>query len=137
MHEMKKMAVRILVTTSLIVGVFVFSSSGTWATTTQPDIMGQLNAGSQAAGYGTEAQDIRITVAKGVQILLSLLGILFLVLTVYAGFLIFAAAGNEENLAKGKKIISYAVIGFIIILAAYSITSFVTSRIVAEIAGQQ
>jgi hypothetical protein len=136
MQKMKGLVVRLLLTTFLIVGMFVFSPSGVLATTTGPDIMGQLNAGSQAAGYGTEAQDIRITVARVIQLVLSLLGIIFVVLTVYAGFLIFTAAGNEENLSKGKKIIGYAVIGFIIILSAYSITSFVTSRIVAETIGQ-
>lgn len=137
MQKMKGLVVHLLFTSFLIFGVFVFSPSSALATTTGPDIMGQLNAGSQAAGYGTEAQDIRITVAKGIQLLLSFLGIIFVVLTVYAGFLIFTAAGNEENLSKAKKIIGYAVIGFIIILSAYSITSFVTSRIVAETMGQQ
>ncbi len=137
MQKMKALAVRVLFTSFLMFGVFVFSPAGALATTTGPDIMGQLNAGSQAAGYGTEAQDIRITVAKGIQLVLSLLGIMFVVLVVYAGFLIFTAAGNEENLSKAKKIIGYAVVGLIIILSAYSITSFVTSRILAETIGQQ
>ncbi|HRH23442.1 MAG TPA: hypothetical protein PK295_02335 [Candidatus Magasanikbacteria bacterium] len=137
MFKMKQVAAHLLFVTSLILGVSIFLPSGVLATSTAPDIMGQLNAGSQAAGYGTEAQDIRITVAKGIQLVLSLLGIVFVVLVVYAGFLIFTAAGNEENVSKAKKIISYAVIGLIIILSAYSITSFVTSRIIAETAGQQ
>lgn len=137
MNSIKKLVIHSLLGVAMVIGIFVFLPSGSLATSNAPDIMGQLNAGSQAAGYGTEAQDIRITVAKGIQMVLSLLGIVFLVLVVYAGFLIFTAAGNEENLSKAKKIIGYAVVGFIIILSAYSITSFVTSRILAETTGQQ
>ncbi len=106
------------------------------ATSTQPDIMGQLNAGSQAAGYGTSAVDPRIAIAQGIKLVLSLLGTIFVVLVFYAGFLIFSSAGNEENVEKAKKIISYAVIGLIIILTAYSITAFITTRILAETIGQ-
>lgn len=100
-----------------------------------PDVMGQLNAGSKAAGYGTEAPDPRITIAGGVKIFLSVLGTIFVALTVYAGFLIFTAAGNDENVGKAKSIIITSVIGLVIILSAYSITNFVVSRILAETTG--
>ncbi len=119
----------------LVCGVCGLPLEASATTTGGPDIMGQLNAGSKAAGYGTEAQDIRITVAKGIQLVLSLLGIVFVVLIVYAGFLVFTAAGNDENVSKAKKIIEYAVIGLIIIVSAYSITNFITSRILAETIG--
>jgi hypothetical protein len=105
----------------------------TYATSTAPDITGQLNAGSKAAGYGTNPVDPRIAVAEGVKIFLSLLGTIFLVLIVYAGFLMFTAAGNEENVTKAKKIIQYAIVGLIIIMSAYSITNFVMRGILAEI----
>lgn len=102
------------------------------ATSTAPDVMGQLNAGSGAAGYGTTAPDPRIVVANGVKVFLSLLGTIFLVLVVYAGFLMFTAAGNDEQIGKAKGIIINSVIGLIIIMSAYSITSFVTKRILNE-----
>lgn len=104
-------------------------------TTDAPDVIGQLNAGSKAAGYGTTAPDPRITVANGVKIFLSILGTVFVVLTVYAGFLIFTAAGSEEKVTQAKGIIVTSVIGLIIILSAYSITNFIASRILAETLG--
>lgn len=96
------------------------------------DVMQQLNAGSQAAGYGTAAPDPRIAVANGIKLFLSILGIIFVVLVVSAGFLIFTSGGNEEKVGQAKKIIIGSVIGLVLILSAYSITSFVTSRILAE-----
>jgi cbb3-type cytochrome oxidase subunit 3 len=56
---------------------------------------------------------------------LSFVGIFFLVLVIYGGFMWMFAAGNEQQVDKAKKIISSAVIGLIIIMAAYAITSFV------------
>ena len=48
----------------------------------------------------------------------------FLGLIIYGGFLWMTAGGNEENVGKAKKTIYYAVIGMLIIFAAYSITYF-------------
>lgn len=66
------------------------------------------------------------TVIVGV---LSLAGTIFLVLTVYAGILWMTAAGNEDQVTKAKDIVSQAVIGLAITLAAYAITAFVTGKL--------
>jgi hypothetical protein len=52
------------------------------------------------------------------------LGVLFVCLTVYAGFLWMTAGGNEEHIEKAKKLLFRAVIGLIIVLSAYSIAWF-------------
>lgn len=71
-------------------------------------------------------KDPRLVIADIVKTLLSLLGIIFLVLTVYAGFLWMTAAGDPKQVDKAKDIIKMAVIGLAVILLAYSITLFVT-----------
>lgn len=58
---------------------------------------------------------------------LSFLGVLFLMLTVYGGYLWMTSAGNEDQVMKGKKIIVSAVIGLVIIVAAYAVTAAVGS----------
>ena len=68
------------------------------------------------------------TVGKIIKIVLGLLGTIFLVLTVYAGFLWMTASGEEEKITKAKDILKTSVIGLIIILAAYSITYFVVDQ---------
>jgi hypothetical protein len=66
------------------------------------------------------------TVIVGV---LSLAGTIFLVLTVYAGILWMTAQGNDEKVTKAKDIVTQAIIGLAITLAAYAITAFVTGKL--------
>lgn len=63
------------------------------------------------------------------QTVLSFVGVLFLGLMLYAGFMWMTAGGNEEKIDKAKKIILAAVVGLIIISAAYAITQFVGQSI--------
>jgi len=63
---------------------------------------------------------------------LSLLGIIFLVLIIYAGYLWMTATGNEEKVSKAKSIMTMAIIGLIIVLSAYAISYFVLSSLTGE-----
>jgi hypothetical protein len=78
----------------------------------------------EQAGYNTSATVGGIA-ARIIQAVLSLLGIIFLVLMVYAGYLWMTAQGNESQVEKAKDIIKAAIIGLIIVAAAYSITYFI------------
>jgi len=52
-------------------------------------------------------------------------GVLFFVMVVYAGFLWMTAAGNEERITKAKNIFSGALIGLIIVMTAYVLVDYV------------
>ncbi|MFA7365280.1 MAG: pilin, partial [Patescibacteria group bacterium] len=69
--------------------------------------------------------DIRIRIVAIINVILTLLGIVTVVLIIFAGFKWMTAAGNEEQVSKAKKTLTSAVIGLIIILVAWSITSFI------------
>ncbi len=60
---------------------------------------------------------------------LSVVGVLLLILLLYAGFLWMTAAGNEENIKKARSIITNTIIGIIIVAASYAIADFVLSRL--------
>lgn len=62
-------------------------------------------------------------------IFLSFLGVIFLVLMLHAGFNWMTAAGDEEKISKAKDTIRAAVIGLIIIVAAYALSIFVIESI--------
>lgn len=64
-----------------------------------------------------------------VKILLSVLGGVFLVLMVYAGYLWMTARGDSKIVEKAKDTIKQSIIGIIIVLAAYVITGFVVTAI--------
>ena len=61
---------------------------------------------------------------------------IFLLLTVYAGYLWLTARGEEEPIKKAQKIIIASVIGLVIVVSAYSITNFVVPRILEKTTGE-
>ena len=75
------------------------------------------------------------SVAKMINVTLGFLGIIFLVLFVYAGFMWMAAAGNDEKISKSKKTMAAAIIGTAIILAAYAISYFVIDQLLIATKG--
>ena len=91
------------------------------------------NAGGPA-GYDTQTENeetpLLEMIGKIIKYILSFLGVIFLILMIYGGFLWMTAHGNEEQVKKAKALITNATIGLAIILAAYAITWFVVDRIV-------
>lgn len=81
-----------------------------------------------ALGLGTA--DIRVTVARIINVFMGLLGIIAVVIILYGGFIWMTAAGNEERVDKARKMIVAGVIGLAIILSAYAIARFVVNALV-------
>lgn len=85
------------------------------------------------AGYKvTEVGDIAALVIKA---FLSLLGIIFVSYTIYAGYKWMTASGDEEKVRAAKDTLQRAIIGLIIIIAAYAITYFVFANLPGGPAG--
>ncbi len=81
---------------------------------------------------GTGSGDIRIIVARIVRAFLGFLGTIALVLILYAGFTWMTSAGDADKIDRAKKILTSAVIGLVIVLSAFAITSFIISRLLNE-----
>ncbi|MCF6276965.1 MAG: pilin [Candidatus Magasanikbacteria bacterium] len=81
-------------------------------------------------GTGLSNASIGQIVGQVVQVALGLLGIVFVILIIYSGFLWMTSAGNEEKVGKAKKILMSSIIGLFIILSAYAITTFVFEALV-------
>jgi amino acid permease len=64
-------------------------------------------------------------VASVISIALSFLGVIFLILMIYAGFLWMTAHGNDAQIKTATTTMQRAVIGLIIVASAYIITAFV------------
>lgn len=64
-----------------------------------------------------------------VGVVLSLLGVVFFLLILYAGIMWMTAFGVAEKAEKSKEILIQASVGLIIVLSAYAISSFVFSRL--------
>ena len=85
--------------------------------------------GKTVYGEDSEPDDLRVTAARIINTGLTLLGILFIVLMLYGGYLYLTSLGKEEQIKKAKQLIVSAVIGVVIVLAAYAISAFVLSAI--------
>lgn len=70
------------------------------------------------------------TVGDVIGIVLSFVGVIFLLLIIYGGISWMFSAGNEQKVDKAKKIIINAVIGLIIVFASYFITDFIGSQFI-------
>lgn len=66
------------------------------------------------------------TIAKGI---ISILGIIMVIYIFYAGFVWLTAGGDEDKVKKAKGIIKNSVIGLIIVLASYSVASYLIGMI--------
>lgn len=67
--------------------------------------------------------DIPEGIGKVIGAGLSFLGIAFMVLIIYGGFMWMFARGNDQAVGKAKEIITAAFIGLVIVLSAYAITT--------------
>jgi len=95
-----------------------------------PDINSLTKEVAEGAGYDktTSETSLSQTVGQVIKTVLGFVGVVFLALTVYAGFLWMTASGNEEMVTKATGIIKMATIGLIIVVSSYTITFFVLQK---------
>ena len=84
------------------------------------------NAGAEAGT--SDSGDLQSIVGTVINAALTLVGLIFLILMVYAGYLWMTARGSDEIINKAKGIITAAIIGLVLVISAYAITVFVTKR---------
>lgn len=84
-------------------------------------------------GYGKipsgDMASLPSAIGKVIGVGLSLIGVLFLGLMIYGGFMWMIARGNEGEVTKAKDLIQAAIIGLVVVLAAYAITQFIGQQL--------
>lgn len=93
-----------------------------------------LNQVASSANLST-ASDLPSLVGTGISVFLGILGLFFLILVVWAGFMYLNSKGDKEKAKKAMDMLTNAVIGMVIIIAAYAIANFVLGAL-AEVSGQ-
>jgi hypothetical protein len=75
-------------------------------------------------------QDSVVTIiGKVVKILLFVSGAITVLFVIIGGFMYVTSAGNEEQATKGRKTVTYALIGIIIIILSYVIVTAVVNLV--------
>ncbi|HRH23447.1 MAG TPA: hypothetical protein PK295_02360 [Candidatus Magasanikbacteria bacterium] len=134
----KKISLSLIISSvcfALVLGLFPVKSlaQGCDGQENAGDILGLDCAGTQYSGLSSE--DPRIVTIRIVNFALSLLGIVAVCIILYAGFTWMTAGGNDEKVGSAKKILTAAVMGLVIIMASYSIMSFVLRSLCETIGG--
>lgn len=95
---------------------------------------GRLLKNTGKAAYGREApNNFAERVGQLIGIALGLFGTIFFILVLYGGFKWMMARGDATESKKAKEIITDAVIGLIVVMAAYLISNFVVDKITGAV----
>ncbi|MFZ2804679.1 MAG: hypothetical protein WA001_05695 [Patescibacteria group bacterium] len=99
-------------------------------------VTGQINAGlsTAAAGYGNPIPLPQL-IGSLIGVALTLLGVLLLCYLLYGGFTWMTAGGDESKVKKARALITNAIIGLVIVVAAYSIASFILTSLTTVTTG--
>ena len=87
-----------------------------------------LTKTAKASTLSTYNQDVPTMLGTVIGAAMSLVGVVFFVLSIYAGFLWMTARGDETQAKKARDTLTMSVIGLIIVFSAYAITAFVTKQ---------
>lgn len=83
----------------------------------------------QGLGGSLGKEDLRTTVARVINVALSLLGVIAVVIILIGGFRWMTAGGNDDKVAEARKWIFSGIIGLAVILSAWAIARFVLSSL--------
>lgn len=105
----------------------VFTSIASATSTSLIDTSGLEAMTTETAEKGGIVSGVTIgfLIATIIKVILGFLAVIFLILTIVAGFRWMTAGGNEDEVKKAVTTIKNSVIGLVIVLAAYAITYFV------------
>jgi len=84
------------------------------------------------SGYQKDANSPEVIISTILYYSFGFLGIIFIGLTMYGGiqWMLGGKGGKEKQIEKGKQIIKGAIIGLVIVMAAYAITWFIFNILV-------
>ncbi len=80
---------------------------------------------SVGTGGGFADTDLLTIIGRIISVFLSILGVICLVLFVYSGAIWMTAGGDDKKVDKAKAILLNAVVGLVITLSAYAISTFI------------
>lgn len=98
-------------------------------------VAGPISTSVQNVGnaiYGGAPRPPQELIGLLIKSALTFIGIIFIALMVYGGFLYMTGGGKEDKVKKAKDIIIAAVIGLVIVFSAYAIATFVLNAITSS-----
>lgn len=92
------------------------------------EVTGNLTQVAQSTDL-IQTSDFYLAVGKIIQIFLGFLGVIMVIVIMYGGFIWMTAGGDSAKVDKAKGLIRNAIIGVLIVLAAYAISAFTIEQV--------
>jgi len=90
----------------------------------------EVSAFKSSTGASFDKNFLQTKVGQIIGTVLAFIGVLFLLLMIYAGISWMLSEGNEQQVSKAKSLLINAIIGIIIVFSAYAITTFLGERLI-------
>jgi amino acid transporter len=89
------------------------------------------NLGKESGFSDTQSTDVAMAenIGLGIKTFLSILGMIFVILIIYAGYKWMMAQGDEGEIKKAKATINRAIIGLIIIIGSFAIWNLISNKL--------
>lgn len=113
----------------MIAPYFVFAQ-GTLNETASSNPISMLEKVAGDSFAETNENSLSAIIGMVVGAALSLLGVIFVVLMVLAGYNWMTASGNEQKVDEAKSTLKRAIIGLVIVLGAWSIWRFILENLI-------
>ena len=115
----------------LMMFVFYVFANVAMADSGTNSLMGKLKNVGDKSGYVTANEDTQLAMTVGMVVgaFFALLGVIFIVYIIYAGYHWMTARGEEQKIKEAQATIRNAIIGLIITLGAYAIWDFIIYRL--------
>ncbi len=68
-----------------------------------------------------------------INLAIGIVGLVSIVFIIYGGFQYITSAGNEEQAESGKKTLTNAIIGLVIVILSYTIVTIVSNALVGDV----
>lgn len=126
--------IRFVLFTLSVVGVGLFGTALVHAQVNTDIGLGLVGDVATRGGFDASTSETTLaeTIGRLVRAILSLTGVLFTVLAVYAGILWMTARGDQGRVEQAQKILQNSLIGLVIAVSAYAITGFVMQAVISN-----
>ena len=109
------------------VGATIMAES-VWAAPRDPACTTATPELSVAAGCD-ETGGVEPLVGKIINLMLYAIGVLAVLMIVWAGVTMTTSAGNPQAVTRAKATMLYAIVGLVVVVLAYAIVNFVVGRV--------
>lgn len=123
--KVKQLLLLLFLSLLLSLPYFVFAAS----TTTENGPLGKMKTVAQSSYETANPNSLMTYAGQFISVILGLLGIVFIALTIYAGFNWMTAAGDADDVKKAKLTIRTSIIGLIVTVSAYAIWKFIATYV--------